>query len=411
MSDPWLILLFVSFLLPLLEAVLILIGTIYAELRYKKAPEKFSLMIIQITTVGREPELVQRAVDTIRSYNLKMPYEIWVVLEPDMFTDYQNVDHVIVTPADFVCNPVDKARALEYSRRVRVERGLNREDVKIVFMDDDSLPSKKYLESAFAGDYDICQGITIPNRWYAIGGWQHFLLSHLDDPRSRNCLIYCSTTQGILGKPIYVHGEGLTITGKCEDIIKWDFHIVGSDDLVFGTNAAHQGLRWGYHNRAIQIVSPWTFQEHLTQRWRWTWGNIDAIRNRKVMPLNYSAAVLFKYLIGYITTFGSFTGIALLATGAVELPRTVQIIFIASFALWLITYAIPGFISSGGQPNRQLRPNPIKYWGFKIVQTILAVLMIPMSAFAPMLVITYCVLRGRPERFVVIAKSNASMGL
>ena len=30
MSDPWLILLFVSFLLPLLEAVLILIGTIYA---------------------------------------------------------------------------------------------------------------------------------------------------------------------------------------------------------------------------------------------------------------------------------------------------------------------------------------------------------------------------------------------
>lgn len=411
MSSPWIILIFSTFLIPLIEFILALTGVLYAEIRYKKAPEKFSLLIIQITTVGREPELVQKAVNTINSYGLAMPYKIWVVIEPGMFTDYQNVDTVLITPADFECNPIDKARALEYSRRIRVERGLNRADVKIVLMDDDSLPSKKYLNLAYAGDYDICQGITLPNRWYATGNWKHFLLSHLDDPRSRNCLIYCSTSQGILGKPIYVHGEGLTITGECENTIKWDFHIVGSDDLVFGTNAAHQGLKWGYHNRAIQIVSPWTWKEHLDQRWRWTWGNVDAIRNREVMPRNYAAAVAIKYLIGYISTFGSFSGIALLATGIVVLPDAVHAVFITSVVLWLLSYAIPGWLSAGGEPNREMRPAWWRYYTFRTLQTLASVLLVPMSAFAPMLVITYSVLRGRPKRFVMIKKNHAAMKL
>ena len=405
----WILLPFATFLIPLMEAVFAVAGTLYAQIFFKRAPHKYSLLIIQIATVGREFELVQNTINKIHSYNLKIPYQIWVVLEPTFRTDYQGADEIHVVPVGYECPPVDKARALHYCWQQRKARGLDRHDIKIMYVDDDTLPSKKYIELGFAGNYDIAQGLTIPNRWYGVGTFQHWLMSHMDDPRSRNCMVYCSLTQGILQKPIYVHGEGLTITGWTESFIGWDFHIVGSDDLVFGTNAAHRGLRWGYFNAGIQLVSPWTWKEHLKQRHRWTWGNLDAIRGRDILPLNFAIAVACKYLMGYLATAFSFIGIALLETGTVQVSNEVEAIFYTSLATWVISYMIPAWICCGGEPNRELRPKWWRRTGYRIVQTLWAVVLIPITAFGPMLVITYCLFLGRPDRFTMISKNSAAV--
>ena len=405
----WLIL--SAFIVPLIEFLFGAYGTFYAQFFYKTSTTRFTKLILQITTVGKEHELVQKTINEIRAYNLDIPYEIWVCIEPGFHTDYTDADRVIIVPKDFKCLPVDKARALEYTRRVRAAEGLNRDDIKMIFIDDDTLPAKKYIELAFAGDYDICQGPTIPNRWYAIGDWKHFILSHLDDPRARNCIIYCSYTQGVTGHPLYVHGEGLCITGRCEDIVTWDWPIVGSDDLTFGTNAPHMGMKWGYFNAPVQLISPWSFKEHMNQRWRWTWGNLDAIFNREVMPLGAAIMKLGKYAMGYGTVTCSLTAVTLIILGVIKVEGPLRTIFHISLGLWIFSYALPGWLSSGGQPNRVLRPNPWKYWGFRIFQTIMAALMVPLTAFAPMLVITYSVLRGRPKKFIMIDKNNKSIKL
>jgi hypothetical protein len=402
---------FAAFLIPLVEALLALWGNGYSLLTYRRAPEKFSLLIMQITSVGKEPEMVQKSIDKLHEYKLTMPYQIWVCIEPDMFTDYQNVDRVIVVPKDFECKPVDKARALEYTRRLRVELGLNRADVKMLMMDDDSLCSKRYVNLAWEGDYDICQGITVPNRWYAMGTWQHVLMSHLDNARARNCLIYCSTGQGPMQHPIFVHGEGLCFTGRCEDIVTWDFPIVGSDDLVFGTQAADMNMRWGYFPAAIQIVSPWTWKEHINQRWRWTWGNFDAIFNGDVMGRFHAFTKMLKYLSGIFATLASLFAVFLVLSGRVVLPHWATILFTVSLAVWFSSYGVSAWLATGGEPNREIRPNPIHYWSFRILQTLLAVILTPVSALTPFFVISYSVLRGRPKRFIMIRKHNAAMKL
>ncbi|MFJ5963025.1 glycosyltransferase family 2 protein [Pseudarthrobacter oxydans] len=401
--------LLVFFMIPLIEIALGLLGAAWAHFGYLKAPGKFTDLVIQITSVGEEPDLVQRTINKIRSYELQMHHQIWVVIEPGHYVDYENADEVIVVPRTFKCKPIDKARALEYTRLLRAKEGLNRPDVKILFVDDDTLPSKRYVELAFDGDYDLCQGITVPSRWYAVGGWKHFLLSHLDNIRTRNCLIYCSCTQGITQKPLFVHGEGLCITGKTEEIVTWDRPIVASDDLVFGTNAAHQGMTWGYFHAAIQLVSPWSFKENLNQRWRWTWGNFDAIGNREIMPKGAAVFKGLKYALGFASVIASTTGAFLLLMGIAKVPPQAHVVFWMSLIAWFTSYGVTGWINSGGEPNRDLRQNPLRYWGFRAAQTLLATILTPVTALTPILVISYSVFRGRPKKFIMIKKSNKVM--
>ncbi|GAA4389538.1 glycosyltransferase family 2 protein [Tsukamurella soli] len=401
-------LLFGSFLIPIVEVIAAFTGATWSHVAYTQTPGKFTQMIIQITTVGKEPELVQMTIDKLREYRLHISFEIWVVVEPGHFIDYTDAE-VFVVPEGFSCRPIDKARALEYSRLVRKSRHLNTSAVKILFVDDDTLPSASYIGKAFNGDYDLCQGITVPSRWYGTGNWKHLFISHLDDIRTRNCLIYCSCTQGMSQKPLFVHGEGLCITGRAEDIVTWDRPIVASDDLVFGTNAAHIGLTWGYFYAAIQLVSPWSWKEFLDQRWRWTWGNFDAIARRDILPRAYAYFIALRYAAGLASVIASSIGSALLLTGVARVPPQAHKVFLISSACQFLSYGVAGWINSGGQPNRELRATAAKYWLFRLVQTIFAIAFTPVNAIIPMCVVVYCALRGRPKRFMVIKKSNQIM--
>lgn len=419
-QHPWLhvlqwVLLF-FFMIPLLELVMMAFGALWAQIGYAKAPVgTFTKLIIQVTTVGKEHKLVQRTIDKIRSYGLTMDYEIWVAIEPGFHTDYTDVDKVIVVPADFVCPPIHKARALAYAQRIRAMLGLNRKDVKLLLVDDDTLPSERYINMAFNGDYDICQGITVPNRWFGTGGFKRFLLCHLDNIRTRNCLIYCSCTQGVTQKPLFVHGEGLCMTGWVEQAVSWDRPIVASDDLVFGTNATHEGLSFGYFHAAIQLVSPHSWRENLNQRWRWTWGNFDAILNREIMPLGAAIFKGFKYVLGFISVPASLTGSILLLNGVAKVPPQAHMVFWISMGAWFFGYGLSGWINSGGEPNRERLGTGLKFWSNRVFQTLAATVLTPLTAMTPIVVITYSVCRGRPknengeDEFVMVEKLNENV--
>ena len=250
-----------------------------------------------------------------------MTYEIWVVIEPGFSTDYPQADRVIVVPRDFVAVSQYKCRALEYTRTVRAELGWTGYDTKITFLDDDTSPTWEFLETAYAGDYDICQGLTAPRVAYGSGPFTHFLLSHIDDLRFHNCMTYCSTFQGIFGAPLFCHGEGMTITGRTEQAIGWNFRIFASEDLTFGCNAAYQGFKWGWFHEYIELTSPWTWGAYFKQRRRWMWGNIHAVVNRDVLPLRPAIRIAIRYGLSFFTFVGSGVALILTLTGHIHIPQ------------------------------------------------------------------------------------------
>ena len=236
-------------------------------------------MIIQITTVGNE-ETVNEIIRRIRGYQLEHPAQrSGSRPSRGRRASYQGADEVIVVPKDFQCQASYKARALEYTRRLRVERRLNDFYVKVLFLDDDCVPTKSYIEKVFRADYDVCEGIPTPRTGYGR------FLSHMDDLRTINCLYMCSVFQGI-GHPIHVHGEGLCVRGSAEAFVTWDYEMFASEDLVFGHMAAFSGMTWGFVWDYVEITSPFTWKDFLTQRRRWLWGNIHAVRH--VLPLTSS---------------------------------------------------------------------------------------------------------------------------
>jgi len=422
----WRYILLIFFMVPLIEAGMAIIGTLHSHNHYKSAPWKFSRAIIQITTVGKEADLIRQTIKTVRGYDLKFPYEIWVVNEPGFDNDYPLADRVITVPADFECKPINKARALEFSRRIRAAEGFNRADVKIILMDDDSIPTREYFQLAFQGDYDLCQGATVANRYYAQVNWKHAVLSHVDNIRVRNCMIYCSFTQGVTTKPLFVHGEGLTMTGLVEDKITWDHPIIASDDLVFGTRAAAEGFSWGYFNAAIQIISPWTFTEAWKQRKRWTWGNISAIISRDILPLSVAIPKALKYAVGAVSIFTSTIGAALLYTGVIEVPPAVHDVYRVSLICWFASYGVAAWVNTSGVANRSrfykpvteetpgrgrhsgppLQPlSAIRYYGWRLLQSAIGTITCPLVSAVPVFIILSSLLTGKPKSFIMIDKT------
>ena len=344
--------------------------------------------IIQVTTIGNHA-VVNEIISAIRAYDLPFPYQFWVVTEPGVADGYLGADEVVVVPAEFTALSSYKARAQEYSRRLRSERGLARDDVKIIMLDDDSLPTAKYLTDVYEADYDICEGILAPRRGYGR------LLSHFDDLRTYNCLVVCSLWQGV-GHPIWVHGEGLCLRGSAEAKVTWNFPVLASEDLTVGQNAVERGLSWGFVWEYVQLRSPFTFRDFLRQRRRWTWGNIYALRQGLIPPLG-SALVVGRLILGLI--------IELLVTAALILvplgiwhpaPGLLPELYVA-LGLWLGTFAFACWIGSEDEGASVLR---------RLINTVVGVVLAPITSFATTAVLIISVLMGDPKRFEVIAKSH-----
>ncbi len=399
----WTWVLLCAFLRPLVDAFFWIVGEWWFHVEFDTEPRKFSQLIIQITTTGREQDRVNEIISEIRAYRLSMPHTIWVVNEPEMGDDYPDANRVITVPPDFSARSQYKARAIEYSRLERKNTGLSRSDVKILFLDDDTSPTREYVETAFAGNYDVCQGITAPRIHYGGPSLRHFLLSHMDDMRYLSCQIYCSFFQGFVQRPMFVHGEGLCVTGRAEEIVTWNYRVFASEDLVFGQKAADKGLRWGFFHEYIELTSPWTWGAYLKQRRRWLWGNIHAVVNRDVMSAWPAFLIGTRYILGFLTFGAATTSVVLILTNSIEVPPAAYAFFWTSFGAWIGAFVISGWVNSGNAKDRAT--HGLKYFLNRVFQALAAGILCPVTAVWTITALTISLFRGNPKRFDVIAKT------
>jgi len=397
----WLLL--AAFLRPLAEMYILVMGKWWCHAHFHANPNRFKRYVIQMTTVGREEDRVNEIIDEIRAYPMTMPYEIWVVNEPGNGDVYPRANRVITVPKEFTAISQYKARALEYSRHVRKSLGYNGPDTKVTFLDDDTSPTWKYLETAFAGDYDLCQGVTAPRIKYGALPLKHFFLSHIDDLRFHNCMTYCSSFQGIFNAPLFVHGEGLTITGEAEDIVTWNYPIFASEDLTFGCNAASKGLSWGFFHEYIQLTSPWTWKAYFKQRRRWMWGNIHAIVNRDVLPLGPAIRIGARYFLSLYTFIASAFAIGLIQTHEMHPPQWAFMLFWLSLIAWGMNFALSGWVNSG---HREPGQSSLRFWANRVWQTVMAVVLGPFTATWTIVALVSTIYMGNPKSFEVIAKTQ-----
>jgi hypothetical protein len=392
---------YVVWLVPLAELALLILGQLYYRFGFRTAPGKFRLLIIQVTTTGKEQARVNEIIASLRSYALPMEHQIWVVAEPGHENRYPQADRVLIVPTGFTPRSERKGRALEYSRQVREAEGLDTPWVKILYNDDDVLPTQSYVLTAFDADYDVCEGITAPRTEYAVWPLSHVVASHADDIRTRTCLIYCSVFQGVLGNPLYVHGEGLTVTGEAERIVTWDRPGI-AEDLTFGQNAASMGLRWGWFHEHVELTSPWTLREFLIQRRRWLWGNIDAIAHRDALPLPRALAVASTYVVNTAVMLFSMTGIAMKLTGA--LPTSSPVYDVAKLALltWLAVFFGVGWIGASGRVDGRNEDS-------RLLNALMAVVFSPLSCLVITAGLAIPLLQGNPRTFEVIQKTRNSL--
>jgi hypothetical protein len=389
---------YAAWMMPIIELAMLACGQLAYRHRFREAaPGTFTKLIIQITTTGREHAKVGEIIADIRACTIEADYQVWVVTEPGQPCDYPQADRVLVVPESFSARSQSKARALEYSRRVRDAEGLARPDVKIIFSDDDVTLPEAYINRAFAADYDVCEGVVVPRTSYGAGPAGHFLASHADDIRTHACLVYCSVFQGILRRPIHVHGEGLVVTGAAERLVTWNWPVLASEDLVFGQRAVSAGLMWGWFHEYAEITSAWSVRDFLIQRRRWLWGDIHAIAHRDVLPLGPALLILGKYVAGVVALLASAAGLYLRATG--RIPATAGVLDYAKLAIlaWAAVFFACGWIGAtqAGHTSEA-----------RLLAGVVAVLMLPVSLILSFAAIVIPLAQGSPRTFAVITKTR-----
>jgi hypothetical protein len=148
----------VVMLFPIFVLCCIIYGYHRNKFFWHQNPNPTSKIIIQITTLNNY-DIVNRSISTIRSYDLCIPYEIWIVTGSSLVNRYYGADKILRVSSEFVSKAKYKARAIDYSCKVRESLGINSTNVKILFLDDDTILSKEYIETCYTADYNIMQGI------------------------------------------------------------------------------------------------------------------------------------------------------------------------------------------------------------------------------------------------------------
>jgi hypothetical protein len=333
------ILVLVVWLFPIFVLCSIIYGYLRSRFFCHQNPNLTSKIIIQITTLDNY-DIVNRNIATIKSYDLRIPYEIWIVTESSLVNRYYGADKILNVSSEFVSKAKYKARALDYSCKVRESLGITSANVKILFLDDDTIPSKEYIETCYASDYDVMQGILQPKLNYGT------LYSYVENMRTLACLSVCSIYQSH-GHPVWVHGEGICVKASTEQAVGWGFNLVSSEDLVFGHKCAEKKMKWGFIWKSIYITSPWTFRDFFKQRKRWLWGNAHAISH--ILNWKSKVRLLWFYFTGVSILWISTAAAILDLTGNLDFGNLERTLFYFSLLIWLGMYGYIGYLVGDGK--------------------------------------------------------------
>jgi len=332
-------------LLPLVYLCVLLVGK-WSTVRRKnnlirrRGPDqkKVSKIIFQIPTVGNVLS-VNRAFETVKSYDLSVPVETWVVVEEgDMHKDQYNCDRLVVVPNDFECEDLYKARALEYARRVRLGMFASGElDSNYLLLqgDDDAVPSLGFIEESMEVNADITIGSITPR---VSGIWNTII----DYERCIACGIFCNFFTN-MGQPLWAHGEGTVMSSRVDQNVSYDVSgfvkptkakLISSEDTFYFHKAATLGYSIFNSEKQIFILPPLSLRDAVKQRRRWVWSQW-VLLNQKMLPLHgritlgvLSFAALWLYFIGML-------GLPLLYVGVFQVTPLLLGLVICSLMLWL----------------------------------------------------------------------------
>jgi Glycosyl transferase family group 2 len=312
--------------------VLMILGYFTTRHYSKQRIDKPPFVIFQITTIGNST--VNQLIDTILSYDLKNPFEIWVVTEPSDKLSYPRATKTIVVPKNFVCKAKYKSRALEYTRLLRINTQLP-SGYRVIYMDDDSVPSREFVGDCLSRQFDILEG-TI--RSVNLKGK---LMTYFDIVRTQSCMTICSFAQAI-SHPIWVHGEAMCVSENVDKNLSWDRDTTASEDLCYGHWATAKGFKMRFTYAPIYISAPLSMGDYITQRRRWFWGNMHAIRS--VLPTTSKLKMGFMWGVGKFTFIVSLMGAALDTLHIISYPLWLTVILDAGLAIWFISWGAVGAI-------------------------------------------------------------------
>jgi hypothetical protein len=301
---------------------------------FKKNVEK---VIYQIPTIGNV-RMVNRILETVKGYGLPVQVETWVVIENwDKHKEEYTADKVVVVPSSFECEDLYKSRALEYARRLRKEMvadGSLTLNYMLFQGDDDSLPSKEFMEEALKVDADIMIGTISPRA-------KGVLNTLLDYERCVACGMFCNFFTNI-EEPIWAHGEGIAMISSVDQTVSYDLSeyspgvpikLISSEDLFYFHKASLKGFRIFNSEKRVFILPPLNFKDAITQRRRWLWGQLRIMRY-KLLPLRNR---LRLGLIGYSGLWLyalSTVGLPLRYMGLVNIPDVILPFTWATLLLW-----------------------------------------------------------------------------
>jgi cellulose synthase/poly-beta-1,6-N-acetylglucosamine synthase-like glycosyltransferase len=331
-------------------------------------------LFLQITTIGNDT--VDAIIQRIHSYRLSFPHEIWVVKEPEDPRRYQGADRVVTVPRDFKVVARFKARALEYARLLRgrmVASGELVDDYRVMYLDDDSIPTPEFIHDSWTLEFDVLEGVISNGNRYGT------LKSYLDTIRTVSCLQVCALFQG-LSRPVWIHGEALCVSSRVDREVPWDSPMMTSEDLIFGHTAMSKGFKMRFTYSKVNITSPLSFRDFLRQRRRWLWGNLRAV-HQGLIPWSAQVKVMFFWAFGLVAYPIATAGILLGVQG-------LGLLTTASLVLWLLTWGISALF---------IRRS--------IVDALVGCIVSFPSATVNFFVTLFVLLLGPPRNFEVIAKA------
>jgi len=346
-------------------------------------------IIFQIPTVGNYRS-VNRIFEIVKSYNLPMPVETWAVVETD---DAHKADYVcdrtVIVPTDFECEDLYKARALEYSRRLRKEmvtKGELTPDYILLQGDDDAVPSLGFIQESLSVRADISIGEITPKV-------EGVLSTILDYERCVACGIFCNFFTN-LGQPLWAHGEGTVMSSKVDQEVSYDVSsfnpktnqkLALSEDAFYFHKAACLGYNIFNSEEKVTILPPLDLNDALKQRRRWLWGQLR-ILNQKLLPLSNRVRLAVVGFSGLWLYSVAILGLPLAYFHVINIPSILYPLTGISLFIW---FAMRFYIIG-------------KFMGWKqgFIGAALSYITVTMNFFINIIGI----LQGDPKKFVVIRK-------
>jgi len=394
-------LILVAWLTPFLYGAATVLGEIARRRNVRKYTENrrdVERIIFQIPTVGNF-QTTNQTFETVRGYNLPIPIECWVIVEDwDKHIGKYNADRVVVVPSQFSCDALYKARALEYARRYRqslVGEGKISANYLLLQGDDDSTPSREFVEECLQVDADVIIGTITPR---TKGFWN----TVLDYERCIACTTACNLWTN-LGIPVWAHGEGLCLTAQVDQAIDYSFptrprnprtatkivasKIISSEDMVYTHKAALAGKYRLYNSsKPIFITPPLSFADAITQRRRWEWGHLRIVRYG-LLPLRNRLRVGFYESVGMFVYAGATIGLLLRILGVIGYASSIALLTYTTLVLW---FGVRGYAVG--------RVKGVKHG-------IAAMLASYVTVTLNFLVHLIGLIKGDPKKFEVIVKS------